>query len=108
METQNATLLELIILILFLGGFVFLLGTLYQIIALIWINKKVQLSKIIGIILITRILSLIGTILLWKWPFQNIEIMFGPILIPAFIAEFIFSPLMLRLFNYKIFYTKVS
>mgnify|MGYP000907462744 CR=1 FL=1 len=73
METQTVTLSELIGLTLFLGSIVFLLGAVYQTIALVWLNNRIKWYKIIGIILLTRILTLISTILLWKGLFQSIE-----------------------------------
>ena len=102
METQTVTLSELIGLTLFLGRIVFLLGAVYQTIALVWLNNRIKWYKIIGIILLTRILTLISTILLWKGLFQSIEIMLGPILLPGLISELILSPLILKLFKFNI------
>lgn len=102
METQTVTLSELIGLTLFLGSIVFLLGAIYQVIALIWLNNRVKWYKIVGIILLTRILTLIFTLLLWKGLFQNIEMMLGPILLPGLIAELVFSPLILKLLKFNV------
>jgi hypothetical protein len=101
METQTVTLSELICLTLFLGSIVFLLGAVYQTIALVWFSNRIKWYKIIGIILLTRILTLISTILLWKGLFQSIEIMLGPILLPGLISELILCPLILKLFKFN-------
>ncbi len=102
METQTATLSEIIILALFLGSIIFLLGAAYQAFVLIKLNKKTPWYKILGIILLTRVVAVALTILLWKIAFQNIEVMFGPILLPGIIAEVVLSPLMLRLFGFRV------
>lgn len=102
METQTATLYEIIILALFLGSIIFLLGAAYQTFVLIKLNKKTPWYKILGIILLTRVVAVALTILLWKIAFQNIEVMFGPILLPSIIAEVVLSPLMLRLFGFRV------
>jgi hypothetical protein len=102
METQTVAFSELIHLTLFLGIIVFLFGTAYQTIALIWLNKRVKWNKIIGIILVTRILTIFFTLFLWKVFFQNIDIMLGPILLPGFIAELILSPLILKLLKFNV------
>ncbi len=102
METQTTTLPEIITLILFLGSIVYLLGAAYQIFALIRFNKKNPWYKILGIVVLTRISTIALTILIWKIAFQNIEIMFGPILLPGMIAEIVLSPLILKLFGFRI------
>ncbi len=102
METQTTTLPEIITLILFLGSIVYLLGAAYQVFVLIRFNKKNPWYKILGIVLLTRIATIALTILIWKIAFQNIEIMFGQILLPGMIAEIVLSPLILKLFGFRI------
>lgn len=102
METQNITLSELFSIVLFLGSVTFLIGTIYQIVILIWINSKVKWSKIFWIILLTRLLTIGITILLWKLIFQIKDVMFGPFLLPALIPEIVLSPLILKLMGFRI------
>ena len=99
METQTTTLSELLALTLFLGSIVYLTGAIYQLITLVWLNKKVVWYKILGIIILTRLLTLCSTVLLWKLAFQNVEIMFGPILLPGIFSEMLISPLILKLMD---------
>lgn len=102
METQTITLSEIIILTLFLGGVAFLLGAAYQIFALIRFNKKSPWYKILIITLLSRVAAVVVAILIWKTLFQNIEVMFGPILLPGMIAETILSPLILKIFGFSV------
>jgi len=102
METQTTTLSEIIVLILFLGSIVYLLGATYQVFALIRFNRLKIWYKIFGIVFFTRIATIALTIILWKIVFQNTEIMFGPILLPAIIAEIVLSPLILKIFGFRV------
>lgn len=102
MEIQTATLSEIVKLTLFLGSIIFMLGTSYQVFVLMKFNKKNPWYKILGIVLLTRVAVVIITILIWKVAFQNIEVMFGPILLPGIIAEVVLSPLLLKLFGFRI------
>nr|WP_319570100.1 hypothetical protein [uncultured Draconibacterium sp.] len=102
METQTATLSEIILLTLFYGSIVFLLGAAYQVFALVKFNKKSSWYKVLGIVLFTRGAVIALSIFIWKIAFQNTEIMFGPILLPGIIAEIILSPLILKLFGFRV------
>lgn len=101
METQTATLLEIITLTLFLGSIVYLLSASCQVFVLLRVYKIKSFCRILGIVLLTRIATITLTILILKIAFQNIEIMFGPILLPGMIAEIVLSTLILKLLKIK-------
>ncbi len=100
MEQEPTPIMELIILILFLGSITFLLGAVFQTYVLIK-NKKSVLSSIL-IIVSTRILTIISSYFIWAYWFLSIDIMFLFFFLPAVLPELIFSPIMLKLFGNKL------
>lgn len=83
------------------GAVTFILGILYQLLIL-WKTDKRLVVKGFGILFLTRILSIVSTLLIWaNWPF-TFDILFGPIFFPSFVSELILSPLILKLFGYHI------
>jgi hypothetical protein len=62
----------------------------------------VKWSKILGVILLTRLITIGITVLLWKLIFQTKDIMFGVFLLPALISEIVISPLILKLMGFRI------
>ncbi len=94
MEMESASLLDLIGLILFLGSFTFLLGAFFQMYMLY--SRKVKLFKSIGVVLVTRMITLILAVMIWaNWIF-SFDINYSFIFLPALIPEMIFSPLLLK------------
>jgi len=89
-------LIELVILILYLGSVTFILGIIYQIYVLKK-NKK-SISEYVLILMITRIFSIISAFFVWGYiPFFNDTIFI--FFLPATISELIWSPIILKLFN---------
>lgn len=107
METNTATLTELFTMVLFLGSVIFLLGIVYQIIIVV-LNRSIYrtFGRIAILLLITRLASIVTSLLLWRFWFFDFDVMLGPILIPVLISEIILSPLFLRIFGFKIFINK--
>ncbi len=102
MGNQYGNFSEIFMLILFLGSIVFIISTVYQLIVLTIFNKNIRWYKIIMLIVFTRLLSVFLTIFVWQFLFQEIEIMFGPFLLPGIISEIILSPLILKIFGFKL------
>lgn len=102
-EEQYLRLLELAQLNLFLGSVVYCLGVVYQVFALVVLNKERRILRIVGIVLLTRICAFFSSYMIWILLFQNTEAMVGPILLPALIAEAFFSIFLLKAFRYKAF-----
>lgn len=101
---SHASLYELVILNLYLGAIVYLIGAILQFV-IIYHNKKIshRFSKGVALLLTTLILSVIFSIISWKfWKFET-DIMFGPILIPSFLSEIIFVPVVAKILGYNIF-----
>ncbi|MDB5032527.1 hypothetical protein [Mucilaginibacter sp.] len=86
-----------------LGSIAFIAGILFQIIVVVKYNKPWTWGKLTFLLIATRVVSLALTILIWKYWFLPFEMMQGPVLIPAMIAEIIACPIMLRLFKHSIF-----
>lgn len=103
MET-NVSLSELVILNLYLGIIVYILGIVYQLL-IIYRNKSISrtILKVSSILLTTLISSMVFSILIWKFWIFDVDMMFGPILLPSLISEIILAPLTLKLFGYKLF-----
>lgn len=95
METESASLLDLLGMILFLGSFTFLLGAFFQIYILY--SRKATVFKSIGVVLITRIITFSFAVVIWaNWIF-SFDVMFSFVFLPALIPELIFSPLILKI-----------
>jgi len=103
MET-NLSLFELVMLNLYLGTVVYLFGIIYQLV-IIYRNKDISrtLFKVLRLLLITLICSIVFSLVIWKFWIFKVDIMFGPILLPALISETVLSPLILSFFGYRIF-----
>ena len=100
MEQEPTPIIELLVLILFLGSITFLLGAFFQGFVL-YKNKKPLLTSIFVIIL-TRILTVISSYFIWAFWHLPIDIMFLFVYLPAVLPELIFSPLILKLFGNEI------
>ncbi len=103
METNTATLSEMLTMILFLGSIVFLLGIAFQIF-IVFFNKTRSKSflRITTLVLLTRIGAIAASLIIWRFWFLNIDVMLGPVLLPALISEIILSPLFLKFFGFNI------
>jgi hypothetical protein len=104
METNTASLSEIITLNLFLGSITYLMGIAFQIL-IVFLNKSKSrvYSKVAALLVLSRISTIVFSLLIWHFWFLKIDVMFGPLLLPALIAELVFSPLFLKLFGYKVF-----
>jgi len=100
MEQDPVLLSELFLLILFLGSITFLLGAVFQS-YILWKNKK-PIWTSLTVIILTRILSIIGSFYIWAFWQLPFDIMFLFIFLPAVLPELIFSPLVLMLFGNKL------
>jgi hypothetical protein len=100
MEQEPTPIIELLVLILFLGSITFLLGAIFQGYVL-YKNKKSLLTSI-SVIILTRILTIVSSYLIWAFWHLPIDIMFLFFYLPAILPELIFSPLMLKVFGNEI------
>ncbi|MCB0540005.1 MAG: hypothetical protein KDE33_20980 [Bacteroidetes bacterium] len=100
MEQEPIPIIELLILILFLGSITFLLGATFQ--GFILYKNKKSLLTSISVIILTRILTIISSYFIWAFWHLPIDIMFLFIYLPAVLPELILSPLILRLFGNEI------
>jgi len=103
METNTASLSEILVLNLFLGSITYILGIAFQIL-IVFLNKSIPktFTKIAVLLILTLICTIVTSLLIWYLWFFKIDVMFGPISLPVLISEIIFSPLFLRLYGYKI------
>ena len=97
MEQEPVPFIELLILILFLGSITFLMGAVYQGYVL-YINKN-KLLKSIFIIVLTRIITIISSFIIWSFWVLPIDVMFLFVYLPALFPELIFSPIILKIFG---------
>lgn len=103
MESNSASLFEMLVLCLFLGTLTYILGVVFQVLMMYFNKEKSKtFPKTIIILITTRICTIAVSLLLWKFWFLSIDIMLGPILMPALVAEIVVSPIFLRLFGYKV------
>ncbi|MEZ5358420.1 MAG: hypothetical protein R3F48_06270 [Candidatus Zixiibacteriota bacterium] len=100
-EEHYIKLFELAQLNLFLGSVVYCMGAVYQVFAILVLNKDRRISRIVGIVLLTRICAFLSSYMIWILLFQNTDVMAGPILLPALVAEVPLSILLLKVFRYK-------
>jgi len=97
MEQEPTPITDLLELIVFLGSIVFILGATYQIYILIR-NKKTWASGFIVLVL-TRVLTITFSLIIWHlWNFP-FDIMFLFLFLPALLPELILSPLILKVFG---------
>jgi hypothetical protein len=102
---QHFSLTEFLQLALYLGSVTFVLGLTYQLFISIKADQKINFKQWILVVL-TRFLTVAFTIFIWRYWQMSVDILFGPILLPAFMAELLLSPLLLKLFGYHIWLTK--
>jgi hypothetical protein len=101
MEEQTLDIVEILGLILFLGSLVYLVGISFQLFISIRQDKKFKFKQLI-LILSTHMVSVVATYLIWTlWNF-GMDLMFGPILLPALVSELLLAPIFLRIFKYKL------
>src|SRR5690606_1764715 len=100
MEQEPTPIIEILVLILFLGSITFLLGAIFQGYVL-YKNKKSLLTSI-SVIILTRILTIISSYFIWAFWHLPIDIMFLFFYLPAILSELIFSPLILKIFGNEI------
>lgn len=100
MEQEPTPIIELLILILFLGSITFLLGAIFQSYVL-YQNKKSLLTSI-TVIILTRIITIISSNFIWAFWHLPFDIMLLFFFLPAILPELIFSPLILKVFGNEI------
>ncbi len=100
MEQEPTPIIELLVLILFLGSITFLLGAIFQ--GYVLYKNKKSLLTITSVIILTRILTIISSYIIWAFWYLPIDIMFLFFYLPAILPELIFSPLKLKLFGNEI------
>lgn len=103
MGNSSASLSDMLVLILFLGSVAYILGIVFQVLVMCFNKAKSKtFSKVTALLLLTRICTIAFSLLIWKFWFLRIDVMLGPILLPALMSEIVISPIFLRLFGYKI------
>ena len=100
MEQEPTPLIEIFELIIYLGSVTFLLGAIFQ--AVILYRNRRSFATGFLIILVTRILTVVSSYLIWSIWFLPFDVMFLFILLPALISEFILTPVVLKIFGDKI------
>ena len=101
---HSITLKELFALALFLGAFCHAVGALCHTVVLFRKGALRQppwgaLALVVGTRLVAMMLALVG----WRfWPFPHQDVLLGPVLLPALLAEAVASPLALKLAGYKL------
>lgn len=94
---EPPSLLELILLILYLGSLTFLVGAFVQ--GYILYQRKISLLKAVVIVLLTRIISIVLATVIWATWAMPIDVMWLFLFLPALLPEIVFSPLMLKIFG---------
>jgi amino acid transporter len=102
MQTNSITFFELITVAFLMGLIPYCLGLLFQIIVVVKVNKALVWKKLLLLLVVSRIAALTLAIVIWVCWFFSFDVMLGPILIPALIAELIISPVLLKIFGYHI------
>jgi len=105
MEEQYVFIWEFVLLQLFLGSVIYLVGSIvfFFILRKVIINK----NKKIILLLFQLCISVILSLFIWKYWILDIDIMFLFISIPALLAECITIPIMLFILNRLIKTNKV-
>ena len=103
METNSASLWEMFVLILFLGAVAYILWIVFQVL-IMYLNKDKPktFSRVTALLILTRICTIAFSLLIWKFWFLRVDVMLGPILLPALMSEIVISPIFLKFFGYKI------
>jgi hypothetical protein len=100
---HSITFFAILTIVIKLGAVAFLAGIAFQTLVVVLYHKPWTWGELTFLLIVSRIISIGITILIWKyWPF-NIEMMQGLILLPALIAEVIASPVSLWVFKTGIF-----
>jgi hypothetical protein len=102
---QHFSFGDILTLTLYLGSITFLFGLTYQLFISIKADHQINFRQFILVVL-TRLLTIALTLLIWAYWTTKIDIQFGPFLLPAFVAELLLSPLLLKLFGYSVWVTK--
>lgn len=97
MEQRPTPIIEIFVMVLFLGSITFLLGAIFQGYVL-YKNKKPLLTSI-SVIILTRVLTIISSCFIGAFWDLPIDIMFLFFYLPAILPELIFSPLILKVFG---------
>jgi hypothetical protein len=100
MEQQPTPIVELLVLILFLGSITFLLGAIFQ--GYVLFKNRKSLLASISVIILTRIQTILSSYFIWAFWNLPIDIMFLFFYLPAILPELIFSPLILKVSGNKI------
>jgi hypothetical protein len=100
---NNITFFDFLGIAIYLSSVAFVAGIIFQTVIVIKYNSPWTWGKLTLLLILTRVLSLGLTILIWKYWFLSWDMMQGPILIPSVIAEIIACPVMLRLFKHRVF-----
>lgn len=100
MQQVPLSLLELFELTLYMGSVTFLMGVVFQGVVLYKNKKSIWTSG--TVILLTRLLTVFFTFFIWALDILPYDGFILFLYIPAILPEFIFSPLLLKLFGNKI------
>jgi hypothetical protein len=96
---------DILSLILYLGSITFLAGLTYQLFVSIRTDTKFNLKQLF-LVIVTRLLTISATLLIWFYWSTKVDIQLGPFLLPALIAELFISPILLKLFGYSMWVPK--
>ena len=99
MEKEPTRLIEFIQLILYIGSITFFIGATFQ--TFILYKRKTSFLISCMVILVSRILSIISSLIIWKYWFLTIDIMFLFVFLPALIPEVILNCLTIRIIKTK-------
>ena len=92
---------ELLQYLLYLGAITYILATFLQIF-IHYRNNQFSYLRLILLIIVSRLVSIVLTIVLWiTWKF-SFDIMFCCFLLPALFSELLITPVSLKIFGYKI------
>ena len=94
MEQQPTPISELLLLILFLGSIIYLLGAIFQ----FYILRRSRKSwgNSLAIVVLTRLLTVTLSLLIWHYWNLPFEPIIGFLFWPAVISELILGPLILK------------
>lgn len=100
---KHLTIFELLGITLAFGSIAYLLGIITQIIVVVKLNKPWTWGKLSLLLLATKVVSIILTLVIWVYWFLPFDSIQGPILLPALISEVIAVPTLLKFFKQSIF-----
>lgn len=99
MDQLPTPIIEILVLMLFMGSVTYLLGAGFQVYILR--RNRTPFLKSLIVIGLTRFLTVISSYFIWVFWHLPLDIMFLFIFLPAVLPELILSPLMLQLFGIK-------